>query len=41
LNAVFINEGMKQPERLARLNQVAIQQMKILVEDRSAKKLKG
>ena len=39
LNAVFINEGMEQPERLTRLNQIAIQQMKILVEDRSTRKL--
>ncbi|MFW8601600.1 KilA-N domain-containing protein [Desulfobacterota bacterium M19] len=35
LNAVFINEGMEHPERLTRLNQIAIQQMKILVEDKS------
>jgi len=39
LNAVFINEGMEQSERLTRLNQVAIQQMRILVEDRSTRKL--
>ncbi len=39
LNAVFINEGMEQSKRLTRLNQIAIQQMKILVEDRSARKL--
>jgi hypothetical protein len=30
LNAVWINEGLPQQERLVRLNQVAIQQMKIL-----------
>jgi hypothetical protein len=30
LNAVFINEGQKQPERLEKLNQIAIQQMSIL-----------
>lgn len=30
LNAVFINDGQKQPERLVRLNQIAIQQMSIL-----------
>ncbi len=41
LNAVFINEGMEQSERLTRLNQIAIQQMKILVEDRSTRKLEG
>ena len=30
LNAVFINDGMLQSERLIKLNQIAIQQMKIL-----------
>ena len=30
LNAVFINDGMAQSERLIKLNQIAIQQMKIL-----------
>lgn len=30
LNAVFINEGIQQHERLVKLNQVAIQQMQIL-----------
>ncbi len=30
LNAVFINEGVKQSERLVKLNQIAIQQMSIL-----------
>lgn len=36
LNAVFINEEIPQKERLVKLNQIAIQQMKILqdVEDR-------
>ena len=29
-NAVFINEGMPQPERLHKLNQIAIQQMTVL-----------
>ncbi len=33
LNAVFINEGLPQSERLKRLNQVAIQQMKILLQN--------
>ena len=33
LNAVFINEGMQQSDRLLKLNQIAIQQMKILVEN--------
>ncbi len=39
LNAVFINEEMPQSERLEKLNQIAIQQMKILVEDHSVKML--
>ena len=33
LNAVFINEGMPQAERLAKLNAIAISQMKVLMED--------
>jgi len=39
LNAVFINEGLEQAERLTRLNRIAIHQMRILVEDRIAEKL--
>ncbi|MDO4162976.1 MAG: KilA-N domain-containing protein [Bacteroides sp.] len=39
LNAVFINEGIPQRERLVRLNQVAIQQMQVL-EDANRKYLK-
>ena len=38
INAVFINEGMSQQERLRRLNKIAIQQMSIL-EDVESKKL--
>ncbi len=30
LNAVFINDGLPQSERLIKLNQIAIQQMKVL-----------
>lgn len=30
LNAIFINEGLPQAERLRRLNAVAIQQMSVL-----------
>lgn len=30
LNAVFINEGLPQSERLQKLNRIAIQQMSIL-----------
>ena len=33
LNAVFINDGMPQSERLAKLNTIAISQMKVLTED--------
>jgi len=33
LNAVFINDGMPQSERLAKLNMIAISQMKVLTED--------
>lgn len=38
LNAVFINDGMPQAERLIKLNQIAIQQMKIL-EDTGGRNL--
>ena len=36
LNAVFINDGLSQSERLEKLNQIAIQQMKVLenIEER-------
>ena len=39
LNAVFINEGLLQKERLTRLNQIAISQMKLLIEDNTIKTL--
>jgi len=39
LNAVFINEALPQSERLKKLNRIAIQQMKILVQDHSVKRL--
>lgn len=38
LNAVFINDGIPQSERLVKLNQIAIQQMKIL-EDTGGREL--
>lgn len=41
LNAVWIEEGLPQPVRLQRLNQVAIQQMQLLTQDVSTKRLKG
>lgn len=40
LNAVFINEGISQRERLVKLNQIAIQQMKILQEVENRRMLK-
>lgn len=40
LNAVFINEGIPQNERLVKLNQIAIQQMQILLDVESRKLLK-
>jgi len=40
LNAVFINENMSQKERLIKLNQIAIQQMRILQEVENRKLLK-
>ncbi len=39
LNALFIAEGHAQPERLRRLNQIAIQQMRILTSDGNLPKL--
>ena len=40
LNAVFINEGLLQPERLVKLNQIAIQQMCVLQDVENRKLLK-
>lgn len=40
LNSVFINEKMPQHERLIKLNQIAIQQMKVLHEVENRKRLK-
>jgi hypothetical protein len=40
LNAHFIQEGLKQPERLKKLNEVAISQMKLLSEEHISKLLK-
>lgn len=41
LNAVFIQDGLPQSERLRRLNAIAIQQMKILLEVKAAQRLEG
>lgn len=41
LNAHFIQDRLGQTERLAKLNQTAIQQMRLLVEDRCIKQLEG
>lgn len=40
LNAIFINEKMPQRERLIKLNQIAIQQMRILEDSHNRKLLK-
>ena len=40
LNAHFIQDGLPQNERLLKLNQIAISQIKLLTEDNSVKKLK-
>ena len=37
LNAVFINDGLPQSERLVKLNQIAISQIKILLSDNTAR----
>jgi len=39
LNALFINEGLAQKDRLLKLNAIAIQQMKLLTEHKSTKRL--
>ena len=41
LNAVLIEEKLSPPQRLERLNQVAIKQMRILTEEKSSKLLGG
>lgn len=40
LNAVFIDQGIPQGERLIKLNQIAIQQMKVLEDDNARKLIK-
>jgi len=41
LNALFINEGFPQPERLQKLNGIAIQQMKLLTDNPRVIKLEN
>ena len=41
INAVFINEGMPQPERLKKLNEIAISQMKVLTSEARLEQLPG
>ncbi|MCP4570278.1 MAG: KilA-N domain-containing protein [FCB group bacterium] len=41
LNALFINEGMAQKDRLIKLNAIAIQQMRLLTEDTITKRLEA
>ena len=40
LNAVFIDQGIPQSERLIKLNQIAIHQMSVLENDEQRKLLK-
>lgn len=40
LNVVFLNQGLRQNERLLQLNNIAIVQLKSLVANKSFKKLK-
>ncbi|HHH76190.1 MAG TPA: KilA-N domain-containing protein [Phycisphaerae bacterium] len=39
LNALFINEGFSQSQRLAKLNQIAIQQIRLLTDNTSVRRL--
>jgi hypothetical protein len=41
INAVLINDGVSQKERLVKLNQVAIQQMRVLQDNEGRKLLRG
>ncbi|OGP02021.1 MAG: DNA-binding protein [Deltaproteobacteria bacterium GWA2_38_16] len=41
LNALFINENLPQDKRLIKLNQIAIQQMRLLSEDKNVKRLES
>jgi hypothetical protein len=41
LNALFIRESIPQAERLGKLNQIAIHQMRLLTDNPSIKRLKG
>jgi len=41
INALFINEGVTQKERLKKLNTIAIHQMKLLIADHGIEKLGG
>ncbi len=39
LNAVFIEQGLSQSERLIKLNQIAIHQMSVLEDNETDRKL--
>lgn len=41
LNAELIKQGLSQPDRVRRLNVIAIDQMKLLVDDTRIKRLEG
>jgi hypothetical protein len=40
INAIFIDQGIPQGERLVKLNKIAIEQMQILEDDKNRKLLK-
>ncbi len=40
LNSVLIRQGLSQPERLRKLNEIAISQMRTLLADTNIKRLK-
>ena len=39
LNSIYINEGLKQKERIVKLNEIAIHQMELLTKDTRVSKL--
>ena len=41
INAVLINDGMPQGERIVKLNQIAIQQMQVLEDNEGRRLLYG
>ena len=41
LNALFLADGLERNERLVKLNEIAIKQMELLIDDPSIKRLRG